>query len=972
MRLALRLAFLSIALICLLQIVAVSAQENGYIYTVQPGDSWPLVAQRVGLTVSQLQEANPESIRPNGWLIVGERLFIPNSPRWKDRFYIVQRGDGWISVAGKFDMSVDELQAANPKQLRPDNALIVGERLLIPALLPTPTDEGLPVAPLPAGTPAADGGDLTPAPTSEPAPFFMPRISLPVPTPVSLPPCPGATNDLGPALTDLFGIPAANRHVQLTSFLADCGADLKMMTSTDLNADRVDDAVLVYTPSGPDSEVARSAANRSGGRSPSGDGTQQELVILSGGKAHSVSFAATANGTIELLATQDINGDNRTDVVWTESVCGANSCFLTVHVRSWDGVAWRDWTKGTITMASANVSLISSNGSGKIKEIHLTGGEHAGSNAGPQRKRTAVWTSSGGAPYSLNDVILASSDCLYHSLLDANRAFNDERYLEKAQWLYTYAAENELLRACWNRPNELSELRSFALFRLAVIMGYLENPIEATALVQRLESEFGDQVYAGVGRRWLDNYLLTGDPRAACKVVSVYAEVMPGVVDILADYGYANPTFAPEEVCPILELTPPEEPEPHLVQIEGLPDCPSAAADYLTAFPAAVNLATAASTGSEGLQNAHTLSESIEAWLRSCGALSDGRGGLLFHDLNQDGLRDLIAAPAITDANGYGRDGAEGVLLILHQMEDGTFQTAYDPKERGEPKILALGDANGDGQADLVWQRERCTTYCLLHVEVITWDSVTGSYRSVLGTDATIAEGTALVDVARVDDTALPQIRRLWLSGGVSGMDEDGLAVSHTEIWYSVDGSPLRRYTWSYDRTDEASNCLGLRLIEANVALQAAGQRGYPSGYAIAIEMYKEILESPSLKPCSTQGTDPEEEMKLLRGLANFRLVQALTLNDERSEADALLDSLAEEQPESRYVRAAQSWLAAYYSVPNPMAACAAVMSVFLDSPELWQITEEFGDDHPALNFRQVCHVPGSDEQSEFRLTPNW
>ena len=447
---------------------------------------------------------------------------------------------------------------------------------------------------------------------------------------------------------------------------------------------------------------------------------------------------------------------------------------------------------------------------------------------------------------------------------------------------------------------------------------------------------------------------------------------MPGVVDVLADYGYANPTFAPEDVCPILELAPPEEPEQIVVQIEGLPDCPSAAVDYLAAFPAAVNLALAAPTGSGGQQNAPTLPESIEAWLRSCGALSDGRGDLLFHDLNQDGLKDLIAAPAITDANGYGRDGAEGVLLILHQTRDGTFQTAYDPKERGEPKILALGDANGDGQADLVWQRERCTTYCLLHVEVITWDSVTGSYRSVLGTDATIAEGTALVDVARVDDTALPQIRRLWLRGGVSGMDEDGLAVSHTEIWYSVDGSPLRRYTWSYDRTDEASNCLGLRLIEANVALQAAGQRGYPSGYATAIEMYKEILESPSLKSCSTQGTDPEEEMELLRGLANFRLVQALTLNDERSEADALLESLAEEQPENRYVRAAQSWSAAYYSVPNPVAACAAVMSVFLDSPELWQITEEFGDDHPALNFRQVCHVPGSGEQSEFRLTPNW
>ena len=47
-------------------------------------------------------------------------------------------------------------------------------------------------------------------------------------------------------------------------------------------------------------------------------------------------------------------------------------------------------------------------------------------------------------------------------------------------------------------------------------------------------------------------------------------------------------------------------------------------------------------------------------------------------------------------------------------------------------------------------------------------------------------------------------------------------------------------------------------------------------------------------------------------------------------------------------------------------------MSIFLDSPELWQITEEFGRDHPSLNMRQVCYAPNSGEDFEFRLTPNW
>ena len=91
MRLGLRLGFFLIAVLLLLQIVSVSAQESGYTYIVQPGDSWPLVAQRVGLTVNQLQEANPDSVRTNGWLIVGESLFVPWTPDGEEDYYIVQR-----------------------------------------------------------------------------------------------------------------------------------------------------------------------------------------------------------------------------------------------------------------------------------------------------------------------------------------------------------------------------------------------------------------------------------------------------------------------------------------------------------------------------------------------------------------------------------------------------------------------------------------------------------------------------------------------------------------------------------------------------------------------------------------------------------------------------------------------------------------------------------------------------------------
>ena len=992
MKLGLRLAFPLIALLFLLQIVSVSAQESGYTYIVQPGDSWPLVAQRVGLTVSQLQEANPDSVRANGWLIVGESLFVPWSPDGDEEYYIVQRGEGWISVAAKFGVPVNILQAANPKSVRPNESLLVGERLLIPAGLVTPT--GVPT-PEPTAAPVetrealqveaqAEGPSpiVTPTPVldilsllssdSDPEPFFMPRISLPLPRRVTLPPCPDAQVGLGQTLTDLFRIPTYNRQAQLSSFLGDCGVEFQLLVNADLTSDDVDDAVLVFTNA---EEGRNSAIPEQGGRTGA---DQQELVILDGGEGHSLSYKITASGTIDLLATQDINADGLTDVVWTDTVCAPSSCFVTVHVRSWDGIEWRDWTKGTITMAGANVSLTPSDIPGRPNEIRLIGGQYAGAGAGPQRARLAVWASTDGAPYALSSERMMPSLCLYHTVVDANHAMTRELYLEKAQWLYTDAAENQNLQACGERSNELAELRSFALFRLALIAGYESKPELAAERVERLASTYERQIFAEVGVRWLAAFRQSGDAKTACEAVYIFAAANSEVVNILADYGYANPTFTAEEVCPYLEIKQDEEPETRQTETEGLPVCPDRVSEYLAALPEVMNEITVRQStvgDSDGERQEGAILKLrifLDAWLQACDALGIGRGGLLIYDLNQDGLKDVIAMPSVVSDDGYGPGGADGVVLILHQQDDGSFEPVYAPEIEGLPSLLAIGDADGDGRPELFWQLERCTTFCLLTVEAITWDSLTAAYQSVIGQGATIAEGTVTVDIVEDESSDLPRVHRLWFSGGVSGREEKGLVIPHTEIWYSMDGSPLRRHTWSYDRANDASNCLGLRLIEANIALQSAGPEGNRASYATAIELYKDALESPDLQPCSVQGTDPEEEEALLRGLANFRLVQVLTLNSQRSEAESLLETLEEEHPENRYTEAAGAWLAAYTSVPNPVAACASVMSIFLDSPELWQITEEFGRDHPSLNMRQVCYAPNSGEDFEFRLTPNW
>ncbi len=927
-----RLLSLLIALLCLFQMVTVAAQENGYTYTVQPGDSWELVGQRVGLTVEELQKANPQAVRSSGWLIVGERLFIPGGPGWEEKFYIVKQGDGWMTVAEKFGLSVRLLQAANPRAQRQDNVLIVGERLLIPDILPSPT-------PAATSAPGSSPAPITPTPasaaTDTPAAADLPtppsqRIHAPSSPSGPFPPCPAMSADLGQALTAVFDTPTTDRYAQVTAFLAGCGAELNILVSADLSGNRADDAVIVYTII----DDERTAA----------DG-RQKLVLLGGGEAHSLRYTTTASGKIELLATKDINADNQTDVIWSDTICGTSTCFVTVHVRSWDGVAWQDWSKGTITMASANVSLTGGDEPGIPKDIRLTGGEYTGAGAGPQRAHTAVWSSTDGAPYTLSSESLSPSDCLYHTVLDANRAFADE-HTENAQALYTAAVENMDLRACWERSNELSELRSFALFRLAVIAGYTADPALAAARAQRLESEYSEQIYTEVARRWLKAYQQTGDPRKACGVVNEFAAVTQSVVDVLADYGYANPTFSAHDVCPILSFTSRARLNPRLAQIDGLPECPQTAADYLSPLPVMVNLVSGDSL-------------LIAAWLQACDAMRDDRGGLLIYDLNDDGLEDVIAIPTIIGDVGYGPGGEDGTIIILHKQEDGRYQNAYAPNMHGKPKLLAIGDVNADGRSELIWQLESCTTFCLLSVEVIAWDGTANTYRDVIEPGASIAEGTVIVEIA--DYERPTAVRRLRLTGGVSGTVEGGLSVPHTEIWYSIEGASFRRFSWMYDREREGNNCLGLRLIEADVALQTADV----FGYAAAIELYTAALEASGLQPCSIYGTDPAEEMALLRGLASFRLVQILTLSHNRPTAESMLATLSHSQPQSKFTEAARIWLETYSANGDPAAACAAVRPIFISNSSLWQITGEFGYDHPALTVRQVCYVPKTESSGQ-------
>ncbi len=994
------LALVTVALLLALGMGQASAQEEeGYYYTVQRGDTWTSVAEQVGLTVAQLQEANPQAVRYSGWLITGEKLFIP-APRpqpAEEQYYEVQPGDYWSGIAEEFEVPMRLLMAVNPRSVRPGLVLYVGEKLLIPPK-PGATPER------PVATPSQPGPAGTEAPTETPT---ATPTALPTETPTEMPteaptveptetPTVEPTEAVEPAqvacperfadypdrfLDALNGAgPFAEAEVTgvdgLLAFLEAC--QVQGETSpvvADLTGDGLDDLVLLYQENG----------QETGQESPF---RKSDLILFNGSQDGFVqAYRARAAGEVALLAVDDVNLDGQMDVVWQDTTCGASTCFDTVYIRSWDGSAWQDWTVGTITMAYAEVSLEDVDPAGSGQELVLTGGVYGSVGAGPQRSRTEVWGSPDGAPYIQLSQTFGASDCLYHLVIDANRAFAEDLAFEEAQALYEEAIVNTDLVACWTRPDELDELRSFSLYRLALLSGYTGDPETAAALVEQLAATYPDQIYTEVAQLWLAEYQASGDPVAACATVNAYAEENPAVVEVLADYGYANPTFHAADVCPVLdveapivepvapEATPPEateeppaeEPKAEESPVEkapaeeakqpaeeqpeaavpaaaveaDLPSCPETLAGYREVLP-------------EVMAGAQDDLLVVEAWLRVCDAMTDERGAVLVYDLNGDRRNDLIVFPTIISDAGYGPGGAEGGVFVFHADDQGGYNLAMAPAIYGQPAPLAVGDANGDGQPELIWTVESCSTFCVTSVQAVRWDEENQEYQDAIQPGAAIAEGQVFIEP--VPDDGPGQGQQIRLVGGVSGTPGGGLAVPHEEIWQSVDGAPFQRISWRYDRDAEGSDCLGLRLVEADVALQAS----QVLGYGPAIQLYREALEDPDLQACSLFGISAEEELQLLQGLASFRLIQALALDGQMAQARTALALLQAGQPESGYSQASQKWLESFAASGDPEEACQAVASIFQENEALWQITDHFGYDHPALAAEQICFIPRS------------
>lgn len=99
------------------------------IYTVKSGDTLYKIAANFGTTIEELVEVNGLT-RPND-LVIDQNLFIPNGNMTTT--YTVQRGDTMYTIAQRYGISLQSLINANPQISNP-NLIQIGQVINIPTL----------------------------------------------------------------------------------------------------------------------------------------------------------------------------------------------------------------------------------------------------------------------------------------------------------------------------------------------------------------------------------------------------------------------------------------------------------------------------------------------------------------------------------------------------------------------------------------------------------------------------------------------------------------------------------------------------------------------------------------------------------------------------------------------------------------------------------------------------------------------
>lgn len=259
------------------------------------------------------------------------------------------------------------------------------------------------------------------------------------------------------------------------------------------------------------------------------------------------TYAPGAWFGLNLIGAADVTQDGLADLVFTEIACGAQTCWHTLHVWSWAGWDFQERVGETFTFVDAAFALqdglisIGSEGSGAV-------------DAGPQRPvtTTLAWAGDG---LTVTATIAGPAIYRYHVFRDGDEALFAGRYAHALD-AYLRVRNSKTLKA-WavhiSRDEEEHWFAALADWRLLLVELQLENLSNAQSYYDHLLDSFpvetAGHAVAAMAQRFGDSYRIHGDVAMAC-AEAIRAPEAQDVLDFLNSFGYDNPTYTWDDLCP--------------------------------------------------------------------------------------------------------------------------------------------------------------------------------------------------------------------------------------------------------------------------------------------------------------------------------------------------------------------------------------------------------------------------------------
>jgi hypothetical protein len=260
-------------------------------------------------------------------------------------------------------------------------------------------------------------------------------------------------------------------------------------------------------------------------------------------------------GAPGIHALQDLTGDGRQELVINFPACGAHTCFEAIQILSWDSTGFTNRLVGDTDDLPYPFLELEEQADGTY-DLVITGSGIGSAGAGPQRSLIRRWSYQPGRElWVVVEDKLGESNYRIHLLHDADEASAAGEY-DRALLLYQRVISDTTLDDWIDPVQERETLAAYARFRLVVLYQLRGQEQFSRMILREMEQAHPaaspQHVYARMARTFSETYV-SGGVEAACREVRNYAEI--NEEDVLTplgpeEFGYGNPSYAPEDVCP--------------------------------------------------------------------------------------------------------------------------------------------------------------------------------------------------------------------------------------------------------------------------------------------------------------------------------------------------------------------------------------------------------------------------------------